>query len=66
MDLIALKELRYGGKTIMAGETFEVSRTRDVQTLIAIKRAKLPEPKPEKPAEKKYKTRKLTAEGDDE
>ena len=70
MDLIALKELRYGGKTIQAGQTFEVTKVKDVRTLLAIKSARIPEPKPEKPEKKaapKYQTRKMTAEeGGDE
>jgi hypothetical protein len=53
--LEALTEIRYGGKTVKKGETFDV-RDKDVKILTAIKKAKEPEaaaaPAPIPPAPK--------------
>lgn len=42
MKMVALKEIRYSGKQILAGGSFE-ARERDVKVLRAIKHARLPE-----------------------
>lgn len=45
--LEALTEIRYGGKTVNKGETFEVLE-KDVKILKAIKKAQDPNPEPPK------------------
>ncbi|WP_336334630.1 hypothetical protein [Pseudomonas putida] len=74
MKMVALKEFRYAGKQLLAGDTFE-ARDRDVKLLRAINNAKLgDEPdadpgdsgkqniEPETPAKRTYKRRDLKAE----
>ncbi len=74
MRMVALKEFRYAGKQLLAGDPFE-ARERDVKLLRAIKNAHTPdeadtpsddsekqETTPEVPAKRTYKRRDMKAE----
>lgn len=74
MKMVALKEFRYAGKQLLAGDPFEAS-DRDVRLLRAIKNAKLAEgvddpdaggkgqqKGPGGPAKRTYKRRDMKAE----
>ncbi|MDD2133354.1 hypothetical protein [Pseudomonas kurunegalensis] len=74
MKMVALKEFRYGGKQLLAGDPFEAS-ARDVRLLRAIKNAKPAEgvddpdadgegrqKGPGGPAKRNYKRRDMKAE----
>lgn len=74
MKMVALKEFRYAGKQLLAGDPFE-ARDRDVKLLRAINNARLgdesdadsgnsdrQEKVPEAPAKRTYKRRDLKAE----
>ncbi len=74
MKMFALKEFRYAGKQLFAGDPFE-ARDRDVKLLRAINNARLgdepdagpdssgkQEKKPEAPVKRTYKRRDLKAE----
>ncbi|WP_070096508.1 hypothetical protein [Pseudomonas sp. NBRC 111139] len=72
--MVALKEFRYGGKQLLAGDSFE-AHARDVRVLRAIKNAKLADgvddpdsdgedrqKGPGGPAKRPYKRRDMKAE----
>lgn len=74
MKMFALKEFRYAGKQLLAGDPFE-ARDRDVNLLRAINNARLcdepdadpdnsgkQEKRPEAPVKRTYKRRDLKAE----
>ncbi|HDS1791551.1 MULTISPECIES: hypothetical protein [Pseudomonas] len=74
MKMVALKEFRYSGKQLLAGDSFE-ARDRDVRLLRAINNAKLAEgvddpdaggegrqKGPGGPAKRTYKRRDMKAE----